>query len=111
MSDGSYSFSYIVEDGEINPPVPMYDFDGVIDVKPAGEGRFLALGTWWDQGFPTGTRFIYYLEYREGMWSAPVELVRDDRVGNVVLVSDLDRRAFALWTGKDGRPVARWIER
>lgn len=111
MSNGSYSFNYIVEDGKISPPVPMYDFDGMIDVEPAGEGRFLALGTWWDQGFPTGTRFIYYLEYREGMWSAPVELVRDDRVGNVVLVSDLDRRAFALWTDKDGRPVARWIER
>ncbi len=111
ISEG-YSFSYIVEDGKIGPQVPMYDFDGVIDVEPAGEGRFLALGIWWDQGFPTGTRFVYYLEYRDGMWSAPVELGKEiKRLRNVVLLSDLDRRALALWTNKNGRPVARWIER
>jgi hypothetical protein len=63
----------------------MYDFDGVIDVEPAGEGRFIALGVWWDQGFPTGIRFVYYLEYRDGMWSAPVELGRGiKRLRNVV---------------------------
>jgi hypothetical protein len=55
--------------------------------------------------------YIYYLEYHDGMWPAPVELVKDDWLGNLVFVSDLDRRAFALWTDKDGRLVARWIER
>jgi len=114
ISAGShYSFSYIVEDGKIGTQVHMYEFDGVIDVEPAGEGRFLALGIWWDQGFPTGgTKFIYYLEYRDGMWSAPVELGKETNwLRNVVLLSDLDRRAFALWINKDDRPVARWIER
>jgi hypothetical protein len=110
--DASNSYSHIVEDGKIGTQVPMYDFDGVIDVEPAGEGRFIALGVWWDQGFPTGIRFVYYLEYRDGMWSAPVELGRGiKRLRNVVLLSDLDRRAIALWTNKNDRPVARWIER
>ncbi len=111
-----HTYSHIVEDGKIGPQVPMYDFDGVINVESAGEGRFLALGIRLDQGFWTATWFIYYLEYRDGMWSAPVELGKEIYRGalklrNVVLLSDLDRRAFALWTNKDGRPVARWIER
>jgi len=106
------SYSRIVEDGKIGWNVLMYDFDGIIDVEPAGEGHFLALGIWSDQGSPTKTWFIYYLEYRDGMWSAPVELGHNiDWLDNLVFVSDLDRRAFALWTNKDGRPVARWIER
>ncbi len=108
-----HSYSHIVENGKIGPQVPMYNFDGVIDVEPAGEGRFLALGTWLDQGWAR-TWFIYYLEYRNGMWSAPVELGKEKGIlwlHNVVLLSDLDRRAFALWTNKNGRPVARWIER
>jgi len=111
-----HTYSHIVEDGKIGPQVPMYDFDGVIDVESAGEGRFLALGIRLDQGFWTATWYIYYLEYHDGMWSAPVELGKEIYRGalklrNVVLLSDLDRRAFALWTNKDGRPVARWIER
>jgi hypothetical protein len=103
-----YSHSHIVERGKISREIPMYDFDDALQVEPGGGGRFLALGVWSAQA---KTSYIYYLEYRDNMWSAPVELARDDRVGNVVLVSDLDRRAFALWTDKDGRPVARWIER
>ena len=106
------SYSHIVEDDKIGPQVPMYDFDGVIDVEPAGEERFLALSIWLDQGFWARTWFIYYLEYRDGMWSAPVELGKEIQwLRNVVLLSDLDRRAFALWTNKNDRPVARWIER
>jgi hypothetical protein len=108
------SYSHIVENGKIGPQVPMYNFDGVIDLEPAGEGRFLALGTWLDQGFWVRTWFIYYLEYRNGMWSAPVELGKEKGIlwlRNVVLLSDLDRRAIALWTDKNDRPVARWIER
>ena len=89
----------------------MYDFDGMIDVEAAEEERFLALGVWSDQGSPTKTWFIYYLEYLDGMWSAPVELGKSIRLGDVVFLSDLKRRAFALWTKKDGSPVARWIER
>jgi len=98
-----YSHCHLVEDGKIARQIPMYDFDGVILVEPGGGGRFLALGVW--------SVYIYYLEYRDNMWSAPVELVKDDWLGNLVFVSDLDRRAFALWTYKDGRTVARWIER
>jgi hypothetical protein len=105
------SYSRIVESGKIGWNVLMYDFDGMIDVEPAGERRFLALGVWSDQGSPTKTWFIYYLEYHDGMWSAPVELGKNIHVGNVAFLSDLDRRAFALWTKKDGRPVGRWIER
>ena len=108
-----HSYSYIFEDGKIGPQVPMYDFNGMIHVEPAGEGRFLALGIWLDQAFLTRTWFIYYLEYRDGMWSAPVELGKEKVfywLRNVVLLSDLDRRAFALWTNENGRPVARWIE-
>ena len=112
--DGNYRrqvFSHIVEEGKIGPQVPMYDFDGVIRVEPAGEGRFLALGVWWEQGF-RGYKFIYYLEYRDGMWSAPVELGKEKRwLSDVVFLSDLDRRAFALWTNKDRRLIGRWIER
>ena len=105
------SYSRIIEDGKIGWNVLMYDFDGMIDVEPAGEGRFLALGVWSDQGSPTKTWFIYYLEYRDGMWSAPVELGKNIHIGNVVFLSDLNRRAFALWINKNGRPVGRWIER
>jgi len=97
------SYSYIYEDGKFGRPVMMYDFDRVIHVEPAGDGRFLALGV-------ASTHFIYYLEYRDGMWSAPLEL-GNGRSDNVVFVSDLNRRALALWTNKDKRPVARWIER
>lgn len=102
------SYSRIVEDGKIGWNVLMYDFDGMIDVEPAGEGRFLALGVWSDRA---NTTYIYYLEYGDRMWSAPVELGKNIHVGNVAFLSDLDRRAFALWTKKDGRPVGRWIER
>jgi nitrate reductase cytochrome c-type subunit len=42
----SYSYCYIVEDGEIGRQIPMYDFDGVIHVEPGGGGRFLALVGW-----------------------------------------------------------------
>ena len=105
------SYSRIVEDGKIGWNVLMYDFDGMIDVEAAEEERFLALGVWSDQGSPTKTWFIYYLEYLDGMWSAPVELGKSIRLGDVVFLSDLKRRAFALWTKKDGSPVARWIER
>ena len=103
-----YFQCHLVEGGKIVRQIPMYDFDGMILVEPGGDGRFLALGVWSAQA---KTTYIYYLEYRDNMWSAPVELAKDDRLGNVVLVSDLDRRAFALWTDKEGRPVARWIER
>jgi hypothetical protein len=103
------SYSRIVEDGKIGWNVLMYDFDGMIDVEPAGEGRFLALGVWSDRA---NTTYIYYLEYGDRMWSAPVELGKETNwLRNVVLLSDPDRRAFALWTKKDGSPVARWIER
>jgi hypothetical protein len=100
------SYSYIYEDGKFGGPVMMYDFDRVIHVEPAGDGLFLSLGVW------SGdiTHFIYYLEYRDGMWSAPL-LLGTGRSDNVVLVSDLNRRAFALWTNNNDRPVARWIER
>ena len=112
IGEGYSSFSFIVEEGEIGPLVPMYDFDGAINVEPAGGGRFLALGIWWDKGFPTGTKFIYYLEYHDGMWSAPVELGKESNgLRKALLLSDLDRRAFALWINKNGRPVGRWIER
>lgn len=104
------SYSHIVEDGKIGPQVQMYDFDGAIHVEPAGDGRFLALGVWSDQGSWTRTQFIYYLEYLDGTWSAPVELAKGE-LYNAVLLSDLNRRAFALWTNKNGRPIARWIER
>lgn len=104
-----HPYSRIVEDGKLGPQVPMYDFNGVIQVEPAGDGRFLALGVWWDQ---VNKHFMYYLEYRDGMWSAPVELSKDfNWLGDILFLSDLDRRAFALWTNKDKRPVARWIER
>jgi hypothetical protein len=103
------SYSRIIEDGKIGWNVLMYDFDGMIDVEPGGEGRFLALGVWSDRA---NTIYIYYLEYGDGMWSAPVELGNDfGWLGNLVFLSDLDHRALALWTKKDGRPVARWIER
>jgi hypothetical protein len=111
----SHSYSYIVEDGKISLQVPMYDFEGVIRVEPAGDGRFLALGTWLDQDFSGRTWFIYYLEYRDGMWSAPIELGKEKvtpRLGDVLFLSDLDRRrAIALWTNENDRPIARWIER
>ena len=103
------SYTRLIEDGKIGWNVLMYDFDGMIDVEPGGEGHFLALGVWSDRA---NTTYIYYLEYGDGMWSAPVELGNDlDWLGNLVFLSDLDRRAFAIWTQKDGRPVARWIER
>ena len=103
------SYTRLIEDGKIGWNVLMYDFDGMIDVEPGGEGHFLALGVWSDRA---KTTYIYYLEYGDGMWSAPVELGNDlDWLGNLVFLSDLDRRAFAIWTQKDGRPVARWIER
>jgi hypothetical protein len=103
------SYSRIIEDGKIGRNVLMYDFDGMIDVEPAGEGRFLALGVWSDQA---NTTYIYYLEYGDRMWSAPVELGKEsNRLRKALLLSDLDRRAFALWINKNGRPVGRWIER
>jgi len=100
-------YSYVIEDGKIVRQVKMYDFDGEIHVEPAGKGSFHAVGVWWDQA---STRFIYYLEYHDGMWSAPVELGKG-WLHNVEFVSDLNRRAFALWTDKNYKPVARWIER
>jgi hypothetical protein len=98
-----YFQCHLVEHGEIVRQIPMYDFDGMILVEPGGDGRFLALGVW--------SAYLYYIEYRDNMWSVPVELAKDERLDNLVFVSDLDQHAFALWTDKDGRPIARWIER
>ncbi len=102
------SYSHIVQDGLISPQVriPTVEYP---HLEPAGKGRFHALAGRRIVVRPGYT--IYYLVYDNGMWSAPVELGEGiDRFENIVLVSDLNRRALALWRKKKKRPVARWVE-
>jgi hypothetical protein len=103
-------YSYSVHDGVFGPRVliPWVDYT---HLEPAGNGCFHGLGVKMKTGIWPGTRAIYYLTYRNGIWSSPVELSSEIHSFKIIVfVADLNRRAFALWHNKKEKPVARWVE-
>lgn len=106
-----------------DPPTPVLLRERVFDstrLVPGGRDRFHALipliipTTW------SGDFVLYYLNFSDGTWSAPVRLGtlpnlwfgghEYDNYGAHQLVSDREGRALAIWRNEEKKFVARWIE-
>ena len=77
---------------------------------PAGDGQFHALVVGSIGGFWTPTCTPYYLLFKQGVWSAPLELGQNNCYGSEELVSDRFGRALVLWQNEKNQLAGRWIK-
>ncbi len=91
---------------------PEIDFfigrEAGIYLYPAAEGQFHALVVGKKEGF-SFSYFIYYFLFKQGVWSAPLELGQTNGWVSE-LVSDRFGQALILWLNDKNQLVARWIK-
>lgn len=90
-----------VRNGLPETPVEIIPYTGKFLLAAAGRDRYHML--------VTAKEKIYYLEYDERGWSAPIEIGERHPQRTVILIADSSGQALVAWIKEDGKLVARWI--